>query len=140
MLNNSKFAAAAFATLVLAGSFTASTEQAQAGKLNPAVALGVGVGVGLLAGAIIGSSHQAAAQPTPYREHRSFNRTNAGKRCWGRKTYVPEAGRCIDLEAQENGRGDINNPPRRKFSNRSGCPKGSYRNQNGVCQPNETGS
>jgi hypothetical protein len=59
----------------------------------------------------------------------------AKKRCHGRETYIPETGRCVDLEAQEDqGGGDLNNPPPRKK-----CPAGQYRNQNGVCQPNETG-
>lgn len=61
------------------------------------------------------------------------------KRCHGRETFIPETGRCVDLEAQEDsGGGDLNNPPPRKKQKKK-CPAGQYLNQNGVCQPNETG-
>ncbi len=60
-----------------------------------------------------------------------------GKTCKARETYVPEAGRCVDLEAQEDGEGEINNPPKKKkkktFSQSAACRELGLILKNGSC-------
>ncbi len=55
MLTKTKLAGAALAALVLAGSLTATTGQAQAKPFHPG--FGLGLGVGLAAGAAVGGGY-----------------------------------------------------------------------------------